>query len=284
MLELPAPDDVHRVADWVELSLAVESETLSRATLGSVIESATGYEPGENFVGDVWRQLTARANRYVRSYYDIGPAIVRRGPASSLVDYRACLLFSTYGVSDELRSDPKLFERLTARAIKRYLDGDVFVFGWPPMDGVEPAIAGRVRQCAEAMGERFAEAPGARYKDRGVDVVAWRSVHEPASDRRSGKIVMLSQCAAGSHWRSKTTELPFRAWSQYIHWAAEPICSFALPSVVPDDLWHDVSREAGVVFDRIRIANLLGGELDDLELMTALQGWVGQAIEGARLS
>jgi len=192
-----------------------------------------------------------------------------------------CLLFSLYGVSGEHRGGPKLFERLVAIAIKNYVKGSVFVFGWPVLPDVQADIEARVRDLAAAVRERFAEAPAERYKDRGVDVIAWRPFEEHTTgEHRSSQLVILAQCAAGRNWRQKTGQLPHKSWTQYIHWACEPLQGFAVPGVIPAELWHDISQECeGILFDRIRILNLLPDGIPDLELKGAIEAWVASELE-----
>jgi hypothetical protein len=199
-------------------------------------------------------------------------------------EYTACLLYSLYGVSDEHRTDPKVFERLAAAAIKNYLQGKVFVFGWPVLQDVQADIALRVKDVATATREIFIEAPGERYKDRGVDVIGWRPFEEHATgEHRSSQIVILAQCAAGKNWRQKTSQLPFRAWNQYVHWACEPLRGFAVPCVIPAELWHDISSESeGILFDRIRIVNLVPGGVEDQELNGHLAEWVALELADSR--
>jgi hypothetical protein len=61
------------------------------------------------------------------------------------------------------------------------------------------------------------------------------------------------------------------------------MASFAVPRVIPEDLWHDVSREAGILFDRIRLMNLLPNGVSDPTLRAALDTWIQQEIEEAKL-
>src|SRR5712691_5156093 len=175
MFELPDAESPQAVADWVELELAAGEPQLSKAKVSSIVESVTGSEPGEGFLSDVWRQLEERQSRYSEQFFVCNADLVSRSsdPAAPLV-YVACLLFSLYGVSDEHRTDPKIFERLVAQAIKNYLQGKVFVFGWPVLADVQTDIALRVKDVATASREKFIEGPAARYKDRGVDVIAWQ--------------------------------------------------------------------------------------------------------------
>jgi hypothetical protein len=278
MFDLPDPDSTQTVADWVELEIAAGELSISRSKLISV----TGND--ESFVSGVWRELEQRHVRYANPAFAVDSETVTKTNAAVIPEYVACLLYSLYGVSEEHRTDPKLFERMTAEAVKNYLHGEVFIFGWPVMDGQDANIGLRVKAVASAARERFVERPAGRYKDRGVDIVAWKPFNDHRQkEHRSSQLVILSQCAAGADWRGKTGQLPYNSWKRYIHWACNPITSFAVPRVIPEDLWHDISEEAGILFDRIRLINLLPNGVSDAELRTALQTWVAEEIEDAKV-
>ncbi len=286
MFELPDPESPQAVADWIELELAAGEPQLSKAKVSSIVESLTGSEPGEAFLSDIWRQLEERQSRYSRQFFSCDTDMVlRSSDQAAPLEYTACLLFSLYGVSEEHRADPKIFERLSAEAIKNYLRGKAFVFGWPVLADVQADIALRVKDVATASREKFIEAPAARYKDRGVDVIAWQPfVEHSAGEHRSNQIVILAQCAAGSNWREKTGQLPYHAWVEYVHWACHPVSGFAVPRVIPPELWHDVSKESGgLLFDRIRIVNLLAQGVQEGALSAEIQAWVTHELEESRL-
>lgn len=285
MFQLPDAESPQTVADWIELELAADEPQFSKTKVSSIVESVAGREPGEAFLSDVWRQLEERQSRYSRPFFSRNGDLVNRSlDLPTPPEYAACLLFSLYGVSDEHRADPKVFERLSAEAIKNYLQGKAFVFGWPALPDVQSDIALRVRDLTSAARERFCEAPAERYKDRGVDVVAWKPFLEhSAGEHRSNQIVILAQCAAGANWRGKTGQLPYKSWTQYIHWACDPLMAFAVPCVIPTELWHDISREAeGILFDRIRIVNLLPDGVQEDGLRAEISAWVAEELEESR--
>ena len=105
-----------------------------------------------------------------------------------------------------------------------------------------------------------------------MDVVAWKPFLEKS--RRPSQVVILLQCAAGQGWRNKTGDLPLHAWEQYIHWSCNPIKAFAVPYVIPKRDWHDVSKEGGILFDRIRIVNLICTDTGDRTLDKNLTSWI----------
>lgn len=284
MLQLPDDGDANRVADWVELVLATGEDSISKTKVASILGQGSGDDPNEAFLSDIWGHLGRRAARltvpFFRLEHDL--AISSCADLPSLIEYKVCLFFSLYGASNQHRSDPKLFERLVAEAVSIYVGGKKFIFGWPVLSDVEADIGLRVRQVATATKERFVEAPAVRYKDRGVDVISWKPFPEPdLAEHRTSQYIMLSQCAAGRDWRSKTQELPLKAWTQYIHWSTDPMRGFAASCVIDDDLWHDIAREvSGVVFDRIRLLNLVSSGVSDQGLKAELKEWtIGQLEE-----
>lgn len=284
MLALDDADDTERIADWIELELSLGEPTISKSKLGSVIRDASGIEPSEARTSDVWLQLKTRSTLYLPKFFEVsGDLVTRRDDVvNGRLEYDVCLFFSLYGAPQG--SNPKLFERMAAEAIASHINGPFFVFGWPPLGDVEKKIAERVRQVSGLLRERFVEEPGVHYKDRGVDIIAWKPFLEPdALNRRSGQLVVLSQCAAGHDWRKKTHELPMASWRQYLHWATDPMSAFAVPCVINEELWHDVAREVqGLVFDRVRLVNYLPKGVQDHDLKKALTAWRAEQINEQR--
>lgn len=270
MIEIPDPQSYMSIADWAELHIATTSDAISKAEIASHLEQVTGEEPSEGLLSSLWIELSHRHERYQNPSYNIATRRISRArDMSEAYEYIACLILSLFGAPPELHGGTKLFERISALAIKEYVQGESFIFGWPVIEGGETAIADRVKQVSNLLREKFAESPAERYKDRGVDIIAWK----PFIEGRSSQSVILAQCASGRDWRNKTSELPIASWEQYIHWACDPIKAFSVPSIIPDDLWHDVSREAGILFDRIRILNLLSEGIQDVQLRDDLRNW-----------
>jgi hypothetical protein len=276
MIELPNPKSPSTVADWIELHLATSAKAISRLEIASVVEQASGDEPSEDFLNSIWIELINRQAQYSNPLFKvIDKRIESEDYSGSKEEYIVCLILSLFGVQEEFRDGPKLFERLSAEVVKRYLNGKVFIFGWPPIEGTPTAIAERIKSACECFHERFAESPAERYNDRGVDLVAWI----PFIDSKSSQCVILAQCASGHNWREKTTRLPLSSWKQYIHWACNPMKAFFVPCIIPDNLWHDVSNEAGILFDRIRIMNLIGDGIEDPQLLAELREWREQQLQ-----
>ena len=279
MIELPDPVSISRVADWLELSVGTTCEGLSKAATASVVESVKGEEPAESFIIDVWRELEYRHGLYQNPCFEVRDrAIEPRANAEPPAEYLACLLWSLFGVQGVTQYPGKLFERITCEAVRRYLSGNAFVFGWPSEpttndDGKESQIKRKIKKVADDLGEKFIEAPRPQFNDRGVDVIGW----VPFTKGRSGQVVILLQCTAGRDWKIKSP-VPLGSWREYIHWSASPIRGFAIPAIVKERDWHESSKDKGMIFDRARIVNLLPTRTDDKELADELDTWVTQAL------
>jgi hypothetical protein len=279
MLPLPDPTSIRKVADWIELSLSTGTERFSKPQLSSALERSGGSEPSEAFISDVWKELGYRQRLYSQPVFVLGERVVeRRNEIEIGNEYLACLILSLYGVRGTTRDPGKLFERITFRAVKAYLSAKAIVFGWPTHieNGVgdeESQIKRKIRQVAEELGERFVEAPPARFNDRGVDVIGWI----PFPEGRSSQIVLLIQCYAGQDWKGKIP-VPLDSWYQYIHWGFNPIRGFAIPSVIPERDWHETATDKGLLFDRPRIINSLSTGTYDGELAVEVTAWVGEQL------
>ena len=280
MIEIPDLGSITDVADWVELRISVSSNSLSKAAVASAIENVAGEEPSEGFIIGVWRELERRQRLYSRPLFRvedrlIEPEIDHQPPN----EYLACLLLSLYGGQGGAHRPAKLFERLTSEAISTYLSGQAVVFGWPsnpddsPDEEEESRIKRKVRRVAEALRERFCEAPPARFKDRDLDVVGWI----PFADRRSSQVVILMQSTVQQNWKDKLP-VPLDAWRQYVHWGCCPVKAFAIPRIVTDHEWHEASVDKGVLFDRARIVNLLSDGVQDMAFRQELSAWVEQRL------
>jgi hypothetical protein len=258
--------------------LATQVSQLSKATVSSIIERSSGIEVSETLLSSVWRELEYRQCLYSFPIYEIHErSIESQLGKGSRDEYIICLVLSLFGVPGNTQLPGKLFERLTKEAVGKYLNGTVVVFGWPfekTDDDDETRISKKVKQLANELRERFYETPASRFKDRGLDIVGWI----PHADKRSSQLVVLLQCAAGHNWVDKTP-VPMNAWRQYIHWAANPIQAFAVPCIISEQKWHEISTDKGILFDRIRIMNLLSNGIMDMDLKNDISKWVKHELE-----
>jgi hypothetical protein len=273
MIEIPDPGSITRVADWIELNVCTTRGLISKAALAAILERAGAKEPSEAFLSSVWRELAHRQRLYSQSFFDVQDRTVEpQGDTQPPPEYLACLILSLYGVQGRTQVPAKLFEKITCKAVERYL-GYAIRFGWPfelgEEAGYQSQIEQKIRSAADELKERFTEAPPAHFKDRGVDIIGW----VPFSEGRSSQLVILLQCAAGLDWKNKVP-VPLEGWYQYIHWAHNPVKAFAVPGVITERDWHETSTDKGLLFDRARIVNLLSDGTDDEQLLEELNAWI----------
>jgi len=279
MLLLPDPTSHDRVADWVELTAAVDDRPISRSAIARAVEASAGKAPEESFLSFVWGDLRSRYGLYNPARFTIDDATVTPvNDPRSRAEYLTCLLLSLYGEHEA--APTKLFERLTCEAVRRLLPARALVFGWPFPKGRgrrpgESTLLGRfIRDFAREAHERYVEQPSSRFRDRGVDVICW----VPFPDGRSSQIVLLLQCAAGHNWADKHS-VPLGAWIQYIHWACDPVIGFSVPCVIADGIWHDTARDKGILLDRIRIVNSVADGVSDTSLAAGLNAWANAQLK-----
>jgi hypothetical protein len=269
-MEIPNPDKIEDVSDWVELTILYNKSKLSKAQLSRYVEEASGSEPEESFINNVWNELARRENAYNNPPFKVQSKIVY-----SLIEwqnipaYLTCLIFSVYGGNYGLSASAKLFERIVSQTIERYGGFKTKIFGWPVEAGDPKDIKTRAEMLARDMNERFIEPPDADKKDDTLDIAAWKPFH----DKKCSQIVLLVQCATGGHWEQKSRELRMRAWEQYIHWGCTPLAGFAIPHIVGEKKWLDLTRDAGLIMDRVRIYNILADTAESEPLRSELRKW-----------
>jgi hypothetical protein len=276
MIKIPDSKSHFSVADWIELYLATTAENISKADIINFLEKTSLEEPTNAFIDSVWNELTKRQYKYQNPPFAVDGNIIDRKIIYETNSYTVCLIFSLFGLQGGSSESSKLFERISAHVIKEYLKGEVYLMGWPTLKDKPISIKEKVRELCNKLNEDFNTAPKAKYKDRGVDIVAWKQF----DDKRSSQCVILVQCAAGKDWKDKTTkDNHYESWTQYIHWACNPLQAFFVPCIIPDYDWHDYSRDAGILFDRIRITNLLKTGLKDKELNIEINNWVRKKVK-----
>ena len=157
--------------------------------------------------------------------------------------------------------DIVLFELLAAKVVGDMFAGDHYRCGWPTHDPID--LPNPLADMASILHERCGEwwwqpQPGnsanpttKEVKDGGIDFLVWRRL-----DSRNGSFFIAGQCACGNDWRNKYHDLNL---DKITRWWPRPTVvgltrAFAIPYAIPGDIAiQEVSREAGLVFDRIRL-------------------------------
>lgn len=155
---------------------------------------------------------------------------------------------------------PRTFERLCAQIVKEYLghNSHAVHVGWPRDETVGTRFEAAMRhlhlQSREwiwAPQPDLSEDP-AEVRDEGVDFVVWKR----AVDGRIGQLFILGQCACGNDWDTKFDDLnlgKLRKWFHPVTYV-EPVRAFATPHVLSEGHLINAHRDAGLVFDRVRMA------------------------------
>lgn len=241
--EISKPNSIDCVADWLELSIVINKNFISKSETKSFVEKALTEEPSEAFIDDVWGELERRSQLYGKSV----PFKLKEDYIECAIDweenpeYLACLIFSFFGNKKESSKSGKIFERVCNEAIRNYLQAETIIFGFPTKQ--------KLKDIVQVMQEKLKEKPRAKFKDRGVDIFSWK----PFDDGRSSKLVILFQCASGTNWRKKTRDISLTVWREYVSFASSILKGFCLPSIPNEEDFIDCTREAGIIIDRARI-------------------------------
>lgn len=265
-LSIDNPSSKTFVADWVEFYICATKSNLSKSELSSYIEDSSGSEPDATFIDDVWQELELRLFLYgvEKPPYEVDAReIISLIDWKSNPEYLVCVILSIDGNSINSAGTGKLFERLSCKAVKKYFDGEAVIYGFPKKQTLQ--------EITSLMNETFSYNPSSNFKDRGVDIICWKSF----GDNRKSQISAIIQCAAGHNWKGKLLSIPVDAWKQYILWCGSlPIKGFTTPTIIENDIFHDVVTDSGLMFDRPRLyRNVLYEYNDDDNLQNDLVEW-----------
>ena len=100
--------------------------------------------------------------------------------------------------------------------------------------------------------------------DSGLDYVLWR----PSADSRIGQLYVVGQCACGNDWDTKffdLTEQKLKRWLRPLSYVSL-VRSFATPFILSDGNFMLAHKDAGWVFDRLRLSKIVFDQANDLEL------------------
>jgi hypothetical protein len=270
-LEICALSDKDRNASASELRTDLEISGSIDAMDGEDDNNTTEQERMEGVVDAVLTEAEGRILGCGESSYPFtlrGRVLLSRDEELSGI-YTFLLLLSIYGEDAVFGiNGAKIFEDICGYATQVYFGGPEdlahsFVFGFPrrvgPKDfpgAVEELALRKIRE-----GLPHTNFPGiASYKDAGLDIVTWK----PFPDGRTSKLIAFGQCATGANWREKRHELQPADWCRT--WflktpQVHPIKMFFIPHTVGERDWAALGYQAGIIFDRLRIAHYAEKEL-----------------------
>jgi len=199
--------------------------------------------------------------------------------------YIFLMLLSFFGGSAGPRKikATSLFEDISAKAAEAYFGGEnnhvhSKVFGFPRRNG--GAFSHAVDELCRDMGEGVGHSEQINIrskKDAGLDIVAWRNF----ADLKQGKLIGFGQCATGANWREKRTELmPDNFCKLWIRQpiTVPPVKMFFVPHRVENIQWVETCIQAGILFDRCRIAFLVSSLIAE-DVNRSCKQWSRYVIE-----
>lgn len=223
-----------------------ERKPVSKNKVISIIENHSG-EADETKVDSAFQELVRRLALYgnVKPYEVKNNIVTPRFDWKKYPELTLCLLFSTHGVG-KAHKGTKLFERLTKSCIDFFLSCESINFGFPTGISFKSQLDSLAAKCNEGRKDN----PRAADKDRGVDIVAWKTF----SDSRNSNIYLLLQCAAGANWNEKSI-LPYMAsWRRYINWNQyTTVPAISITQIIESDDWTNAVDQLGFIIDRARL-------------------------------
>lgn len=211
--------------------------------------------------------------------FDVANGSIQLQPGGDASVYVFLHLLTRYGLvrAPGVERADILFEDVSRHAAEAYFGGPgehvlTYPFGFPRR--LKPRHFPRaLDDLCETLGEGTShrQRPTSNeQKDAKLDLVVWRRF----ADDREGKLIGFGQCATGSDWREKLSEIDpdsfLRLWVSG-DVPVRPVKLFFVPRHVDSKQWIPTATIAGIVFDRGRIVQL-ARHLDS-QTMAAVGAW-----------
>ncbi len=260
--------DKLKLADWLEICAHIAADgNSSSGDLESALKTASVFESKseiEQICLGVFSELEQRALAAGNSYpFEIdGSVLSLKSNPDEFLAYNFCLFLSYFRWSTKRNSEISinpwlLFEELAHIAAMQYINGEGIRFG--TSRGVGKAEKAAFEQAITDLSQKMGEGKGFKKqkilarKDDKVDLIVWKNFE----DKKTSKIVMFGQCAAGDDWTGKVSELqPSAFWRQWMleSRVSPHLRSFYIPHRIEPDEWDFYARKADILFDRCRVA------------------------------
>ena len=180
---------------------------------------------------------------------------------SLIYEFLLCASLSPSLTTGEYTGFPRKFELISMLLTANFLGTNVRCChtGFPnEYRGFRAAAEVAIADSHELLWQPDPDLPegGPKLGDAGVDYILWKDF---GCGRFVGQPFFLGQCACGNDWDSKLNDVSARFLKWFARLKVEPSKIFALPFVVPEAKLREVSVEAGIVMDRIRLVKSLEG-------------------------
>ncbi len=270
VVPVPARASVWDLADWVELRAVVAGDgSASRGDLESAVRGSPAFgrdstNDRDAFIAAVFSEITDREAQAGLGYpFVLSGSQLQTKPTAwrTASAYLICLCLSWFGESRATKVDAspaRLFEALSTEAAASFIGGSAVRFGSPRKE-----LPSSFRRAVDELCQTHLGGEGVGFssretlhwtKDGGLDVVAWRD----PGDNRTGRVIMFGACASGSNWPTKLGQLNADVWlTRFVERrpVGLPLKAFFVPfRLEGEPRWTSLSWEAGILFDRCRIA------------------------------
>lgn len=286
MLRVPNLDTPECLTDWMEASLLALPQ-VGRVADADLQESL--QEAGHNREDELELiiQQSRQRQHVLGPHYPFerdGLGFRARGTWDQHLCYSFLLFVSLNQAYTELRHrqaarEPAiLFELVTARSLELFLGAQAIRIGAPREPPVPAGFPAALAHLGAAIGEP--EHPNGDLErhgsgDDGLDVWTIKSFQ----DERPSNIFVLAQCAIGTDWGDKRSELNLDLWHRHIDWFTQPLRAFAVPFQINQNSWRETATTGGLILDRIRIAlTTRAADLPD-PITQRMEGWIRARIE-----
>ena len=176
-----------------------------------------------------------------------------------------------------------LFEEVSSEAARSYLgpSSESMIFGTA---AEATNFEGKVNDLCQRIGEGdgYKNRPDSQghQRDGKLDVVLWKHF----ADRMPGKFVAFGQCKTGTSYLDTLTQLQpesfCRKWMQSFP-IPIPTRMFFVAEALPRGGWYNIASDAGLLFDRCRIAEF--SQIVNQELLDKVEAWTAAAAKATDL-
>ncbi len=175
-----------------------------------------------------------------------------------------------------------ILEELAAVTIKSYLGcrAESINFGTSVRGGFGKKIDNLCRQFGEGGQHKNPVGVARHTKDGKLDIVGWI----PFTDRLEGKLSVFGQCKTGTNWKDSINDLQPASFIKKFMcspYHMDPLRAFFVSESVDRSRWHDMTIDAGLLFDRCRIVDFC----PDLpsRLLSKVKTWTEAALKTVKV-
>lgn len=215
----------------------------------------------DDAIGNMVEEIERR-NSILKSAYPfkLKGGTLRYSPSHTRIyEFMLSISCSPNLVSGDFSDLPRTFERVATVLVTEYF-GDYATgwhTGWPRDGGASfQQVVGEIhRSTGEWQWNPQTDLDPNTVRDEGCDFVIWLA---PSDSRKIGSLFVLGQCACGNNWQSKYKDLKLETLQRWFHPLSllNPVRSFAIPHYVPETALREVTRSAGLLFDRARLTSI----------------------------